>query len=95
VGRAKKNDWRDILDVIDLIRPTPTYELVVMLKLSEARIRTRLGYFDLVSQSYAASTGTLPRELFDAVTDTDEEAATMDYEVNSARRVNELRASHG
>jgi hypothetical protein len=66
-----------------------------MLKLSESRLRTRLGYFALVGQSHAASTGLLPREMFDAVTDTEAEAQAMDFEVNAARRLNELRGGRG
>lgn len=95
MDRAKKNDWRDTLNVIDLIQVPVTYELIVMLNLSESRLRTRGAYFDIIGHSFAASSGVFPRLLFDSVCDTAEEAEAMDYEVNAARTLNELRKRRG
>ena len=95
MGRAKKNDWRDVLNVIDLIRLPVTYELVAVLNLSESRLRTRQVYFDIIAHSFGSSSGVFPRSLFDAVCDSPDEAEAMDYEVNAARTLNELRNGRG
>lgn len=78
-----------------MIRLPITYEAVVGLKLNEFRVRLRRSYFEFLSGSYSSSVDSVPRELIDAVNDTPQEAGLMNFAINSARALNEIRARRG